>query len=64
MVYGKKGVRDDVELVTMDSDIGFAITGNNENDYIHTAVSNAGDVNGDGYSDLVISVTKKDRYNE
>ena len=64
VVYGKKGVRDDVELVTMDSDIGFAITGNNENDYIHTAVSNAGDVNGDGYSDLVISVTKKDRYNE
>ncbi len=43
-----------VELSTLDGSNGFALTGIDARDYSGTSVSSAGDVNGDGYDDLII----------
>ena len=39
---------------------GFAINGGNVNDYSGTSVSTAGDVNGDGLDDLIVSARRAD----
>ena len=62
VIYGKKGVRENVELETMNTDTGFVITGANKNDYSGTRVSNAGDVNGDGYADLILIAPNANGY--
>ncbi|GFE68344.1 S-layer family protein [Chroococcus sp. FPU101] len=41
-------------LSTLNGTNGFAINGINANDYSGTSVSNAGDVNGDGFDDIII----------
>ena len=43
-----------VDLSTLDGSNGFAVTGADEANFLGTAVSGAGDVNGDGIDDLII----------
>jgi hypothetical protein len=43
-----------VELSRLDSEIGFRVAGGQAGDYAGTSVASAGDVNGDGFADLII----------
>ena len=43
-----------IPLSSLDGSNGFALTGIDTRDYSGTSVSSAGDVNGDGYDDLII----------
>lgn len=49
-----------IDLATSSSSYGFKITGINSYDYAGYAVSGAGDVNNDGYDDIIISVPGAD----
>ena len=49
-----------LELSSLDGTNGFAISGENAFDLFGTSLSNAGDVNGDGLNDLVVSATAAD----
>ena len=57
VVYGgasAPGTDGVLELSTLDGANGFILTGIDVNDYSGSSVSSAGDVNGDGYDDLII----------
>ncbi|MES1022475.1 hypothetical protein ABN584_06190 [Gloeocapsa sp. BRSZ] len=55
VVFGKaSGFDASLELATLDGSNGFAINGIDELDSTGFSVSNAGDVNGDGFADLII----------
>jgi hypothetical protein len=57
VVFGKKDNRDVVNLSAIESGTGgFAINGENSNDFSGYSVSSAGDVNGDGLDDLIVVV--------
>ena len=47
-----------VELSTLDGSNGFILNGIDANDYSGSSVSSAGDVNGDGYDDLIIGARR------
>jgi hypothetical protein len=49
-----------IELSALDGSDGFVLEGIDENDYTGIAVSNAGDVNGDGIDDVVIGANRGD----
>ena len=53
--------RDDNDPISvLNGPNGFTLTGIDENDYSGFSVSSAGDVNGDGYDDLIIGADKAD----
>ncbi|MEQ6204688.1 Ig-like domain-containing protein [Sulfitobacter sp. HNIBRBA2951] len=54
------GFAADFDLVTLDGSNGFSVFGTTLNDLAGTAVSNAGDINGDGIDDLIIGAELAD----
>ena len=55
VVFGKaSGFAARIDLSTLDGSNGFRLDGENQGDHSGTSVSSAGDVNGDGYDDIVI----------
>nr|WP_208673957.1 FG-GAP repeat protein [Synechococcus elongatus]AZB73754.1 hypothetical protein DOP62_11755 [Synechococcus elongatus PCC 11801] len=61
VVFGKKGAtRADINLSTLAPSDGFRINGIAAYDQSGIAVSNAGDVNGDGIDDLIIGANRAD----
>jgi hypothetical protein len=54
VVFGRTGLKGDIQLADLDGHRGFEIEGGAAADYSGAAVSSAGDVNGDGYDDLLI----------
>ena len=51
---------DPVNLSSLDGSNGFTLTGINRDDWSGSSVSSAGDVNGDGYDDLIIGAWRAD----
>ena len=49
-----------IDLATLDGSDGFRFAGREERDYAGTSVSGAGDVNGDGFNDLIIGAPEAD----
>ena len=63
VVYGgvsAPGTDGVLELSALNGTNGFTVTGINSRDYSGGSVSSAGDVNGDGYDDLIIGASKAD----
>jgi hypothetical protein len=58
VIYGKESGFIDIDLATLDNTQGFRITGINTEDYAGNSVSGAGDINGDGFPDLLIGVAE------
>ena len=55
VVFGKAaGFAASLELSSLDGSNGFVINGVDENSYSGVSVSSAGDINGDGFDDLII----------
>lgn len=52
-----------VDLSSLDGSTGFAINGSDSNDEFGQSVSNAGDVNGDGFDDFIIR-TSQNNYSQ
>jgi len=55
IVFGGPNIGPEIDLRELDGTNGFAIYGIRENDFIGRALSNAGDLNGDGFDDIVIA---------
>ncbi|WP_442935863.1 beta strand repeat-containing protein [Nostoc sp.] len=61
VVFGSKGrFSASLDIPNLNGTNGFAISGINEDDDLGLSVSNAGDVNGDGIDDLIISAPGAD----
>ena len=60
VVFGKVGGFTDINLGTLGT-AGFKISGGDTQDGVGTSVSGAGDVNGDGFDDLIIGAPGIDR---
>ena len=61
VVFGKaSGFSASIEFSALDGSNGFRIDGENRGDYSGASVSSAGDVNGDGYDDLIIGAYRAD----
>ena len=61
VVFGKaSGFAATMDLSTLDGSNGFQIDGLAERDFTGRSVSSAGDINGDGYDDLIIGATGAD----
>ena len=61
VVYGgATGMERELDLATLDGSNGFVLTGIDSYDYTGRSVSSAGDVNGDGYDDLIIGADGAD----
>ena len=61
VVYGKtSGFSTSIDLLSLNASQGFSIIGIDNVDYSGRSVSNAGDVNGDGYDDLIIGAPNAD----
>ena len=63
VVYGgasAPGTDGMLDLSALDGSNGFTLTGIDPYDYAGVSVSSAGDVNGDGYDDLIIGASKAD----
>ena len=61
VVFGKaSGFAADLNLSTLDGTNGFKLSGVAEDDFSGGSVSDAGDVNGDGFGDLIIGATGAD----
>jgi hypothetical protein len=54
LVYGAAGMNPTVQVSALDGTLGFRMTGSDFGDSVGFSVSAAGDVNGDGYGDLII----------
>ena len=62
VVFGKAdGFGASLELSGLDGSNGFVINGIDANDYSGESVSSAGDVNGDGFDDLIIGAYEADQ---
>ena len=58
VIFGRQnGFNSEIDLDNLDSDSGIRITGISPEDMLGNAVSSAGDLNGDGTDDLVVSAT-------
>ena len=60
VIYGKAGGTGDIDLDTLTADQGFEILGALPGGHVGDSVSSAGDVNGDGYDDLIIGAVLAD----
>jgi hypothetical protein len=61
VVFGKASGFDAVmDLSNLDGNNGFRLNGTEQNDYSGESVSTAGDVNGDGFDDLIIGASYAD----
>ena len=61
VVFGKSGgFASAIDLSALDGTTGFRLDGIDVSDYSGRAVSDAGDVNGDGFDDLIIGAYKAD----
>ena len=63
VIYGRATPFSDIDLgstSSFTSDIGFKIVGEDDGDWSGGSVSSAGDVNGDGYDDLLIGAERAD----
>lgn len=60
VVFGQTGFGASFELSSLDGTNGFGMPGVHENDIVGRAVSSAGDVNGDGISDLIVGAPLAD----
>ena len=59
LVFGKaSGFDPTMALSSLDGHDGFRIDGANTGDYFATWVSDAGDINGDGYDDLIVNAPR------
>jgi len=61
VVFGKaSGFTGTIDLSTLDGTTGFRISGANFNDAAGHSVSSAGDINGDGFADLIMGAPRSD----
>ncbi|PXX16591.1 FG-GAP repeat protein [Nitrosomonas ureae] len=61
VVFGRaSGFSAAMELSSLDGNNGFRLDGLSENDFLGKSVSNAGDINGDGFADLIIGASGVD----
>jgi RTX calcium-binding nonapeptide repeat (4 copies)/FG-GAP repeat len=58
VVFGKRGGNSDMELSTLNGSNGFIINGVAPGDNSGVSVNRAGDINGDGISDLIIGASR------
>ena len=56
--FGKAGFESSVALSSLDGRNGFKLSGVTDNQYTGSAVSAAGDVNGDGFADVIVGGSK------
>ncbi len=55
VVFGKaSGFNDKMNLSSLDGTNGFRLDGETEDDFLGSSVSTAGDVNGDGFDDIIV----------
>jgi hypothetical protein len=54
LIFGKAGGLGDINLATLTADVGVKISGAGEDDATGASVRTAGDINGDGYADIII----------
>jgi hypothetical protein len=54
LIFGKAGGLGDINLATLTPDAGLKISGSGEDDATGTSVRAAGDINGDGYADIIV----------
>ncbi|MBF0421028.1 MAG: FG-GAP repeat protein, partial [Magnetococcales bacterium] len=61
IVFGKSsGFSSQIALSTLNGTDGFRLDGGSPDDYSGSSVSSAGDVNGDGFADLIVGAYKAD----
>ncbi|MBP6366119.1 MAG: FG-GAP repeat protein [Nitrosomonas sp.] len=61
VVFGKaSGFSAAMNLSSLDGSNGFRLDGVSEDDFTGNSVSNAGDVNGDGFDDLIVGASRAD----
>ena len=60
VVFGASNPSSSLELSSLDGSNGFVLNGINSSDFLGSAVSGAGDVNGDGLADLIIGAVGAD----
>ena len=54
VVFGRPAAGGDLPLAQLDGSNGFRLSGEARNDYFGLSVSSAGDMNGDGFADLIV----------
>ncbi len=65
VIFGKaEGFNASLNLSTLNGKNGFALNGIDTDDYSGTSVSFAGDINGDGFDDLIIGAANADPNNQ
>ena len=62
VIFGKAGGFADIDLAALDPADGFAIHGAAAYDYLGITVSGAGDVNGDGFADIIVGAPEAEYY--
>ncbi|HEX8257656.1 MAG TPA: hypothetical protein VF589_08470, partial [Allosphingosinicella sp.] len=63
VVFGRNGsFGPSIDLAALNGSDGFALTGAAEGDYSGTSIASAGDVNGDGYDDLIVGANGAGAY--
>ncbi len=60
VVFGGRTFASSLDLALLDRSDGFVLTGGASDDYSGWSVSGAGDVNGDGFADLIIGAPEAD----
>ena len=60
LIFGKAGGLGDINLATLTPDAGLKISGAGEDDATGASVRVAGDINGDGYADIIIGAPRFD----
>ena len=61
MIYGEAGAnRSTVNLDNLSGSAGFVILGDGADDGLGISVSGAGDINGDGYADIIVGANRAD----